>query len=246
MNSSPNTAILRAAGIQKRFGALVVLDDIDFAMNGDEAVGIVGPNGAGKTTLLSILSGAFPPSAGTVAFKGGDVTALPATQRCRLGLVRTHQVPKPFSGMTTFENVFVAASHGAGLARDEAYEEALESLKLCGMMGVANRRAETLGLLDRKRLELARALAARPTLLLLDEIGGGLTDGEASELVDTIKELRRRKIGIVWIEHIVHILLQVAERLICMDAGKIIADGEPQAVMADPEVVRAYLGGGPK
>ncbi|WJI66306.1 ATP-binding cassette domain-containing protein [Mesorhizobium sp. C416B] len=215
-------------------------------MNADEAVGIVGPNGAGKTTLLSILSGAFPPSAGTVAFKGGDVTALPATQRCRLGLVRTHQVPKPFSGMTTFENAFVAASHGAGLARDEAYEEALEALKLCGMMGVANRRAETLGLLDRKRLELARALAARPTLLLLDEIGGGLTDGEASELVDTIKELRRRKIGIVWIEHIVHILLQVAERLICMDAGKIIADGEPQAVMADPEVVRAYLGGGPK
>ncbi|ESX45999.1 ABC transporter ATP-binding protein [Mesorhizobium sp. LSHC426A00] len=246
MNGSANAAILSAAGIQKRFGALVVLDDIDFAMNADEAVGIVGPNGAGKTTLLSILSGAFPPSAGTVAFKGGDVTALPATQRCRLGLVRTHQVPKPFSGMTTFENAFVAASHGAGLARDEAYEEALEALKLCGMMGVANRRAETLGLLDRKRLELARALAARPTLLLLDEIGGGLTDGEASELVDTIKELRRRKIGIVWIEHIVHILLQVAERLICMDAGKIIADGEPQAVMADPEVVRAYLGGGPK
>jgi len=160
--------------------------------------------------------------------------------------VRTHQVPKPFGGMTTFENVFVAASHGAGLARDAAYEEALASLKLCGMLKVSNRRAETLGLLDRKRLELARALAAKPDLLLLDEIGGGLTDGEASELVDTIKELRRRNIGIVWIEHIVHILLQVAERLICMDAGKIIADGEPQAVMADPEVVRAYLGGGPK
>ncbi|WP_202359480.1 ABC transporter ATP-binding protein [Mesorhizobium sp. 113-3-3] len=239
-------AVLTAAGIHKRFGALVVLDAVDFTMSADEAVGIVGPNGAGKTTLLSVLAGAFPPSSGTVRFKGGDVTALPATQRCRLGLVRTHQVPKPFSGMTTFENVFVAASHGAGLARDEAYEEALGSLKLCGMLGVANRRAETLGLLDRKRLELARALAARPTLLLLDEIGGGLTDGEAGELVDTIKELRRRKIGIVWIEHIVHILLQVAERLICMDAGKIIADGDPQAVMADPEVVRAYLGGGPK
>jgi len=239
-------AILTAAGVHKRFGALVVLDDIDFAMAADEAVGIVGPNGAGKTTLLSVLSGAFPPSAGKVSFKGGDVTPLPATQRCRLGLVRTHQVPKPFGGMTTFENVFVAASHGAGLARDEAYEEALGSLKLCGMLGVANRRAETLGLLDRKRLELARALAARPTLLLLDEIGGGLTDGEAGELVDTIRELRRRKIGIVWIEHIVHILLQVAERLICMDAGKIIADGEPQAVMAAPEVIRAYLGGGPK
>ena len=246
MNAMPNAAILSAAGIHKRFGALVVLDDIDFAMGADEAVGIVGPNGAGKTTLLSVLSGAYPPSAGSIAFKGDDVTALAATQRCRLGLVRTHQVPKPFSGMTTFENVFVAASHGAGLARDEAYEEALNSLKLCGMLGVANRRAETLGLLDRKRLELARALAAKPTLLLLDEIGGGLTDGEASELVETIRELRRRKIGIVWIEHIVHILLQVAERLICMDAGKIIADGEPQAVMTDPQVISAYLGGGPK
>lgn len=246
MNALPNGAILNAAGIHKRFGALVVLDDIDFAMAADDAIGIVGPNGAGKTTLLSVLSGAYPPSAGTIAFKGDDVTALPATQRCRLGLVRTHQVPKPFGGMTAFENVFVAASHGAGLVRDEAYEEALGSLKLCGMLGVANRRAETLGLLDRKRLELARALAAKPTLLLLDEIGGGLTDGEAGELVETIRELRRRRIGIVWIEHIVHILLQVAERLICMDAGKIIADGEPQAVMADPQVISAYLGGGPK
>jgi branched-chain amino acid transport system ATP-binding protein len=246
VNGSPNAAILSASGIHKHFGALVVLDDIDFVMQADEAVGIVGPNGAGKTTLLSVLSGAFPPSAGTVAFKGGDVTSLPATARCRLGLVRTHQVPKPFGGMTTFENVFVAASHGAGLGRDEAYEEALGSLRLCGMLGVANRRAETLGLLDRKRLELARALAARPTLLLLDEIGGGLTHGEAGELVETIRELRRRKIGIVWIEHIVHTLLQVAERLICMDAGKIIANGDPQAVMADPEVIRAYLGGGPK
>ena len=114
------------------------------------------------------------------------------------------------------------------------------------MLKVANRRADTLGLLDRKRLELARALAAKPDLLLLDEIGGGLTDAEASELVSTILELKRRNIGIVWIEHIVHILLQVAGRLICMDAGKIIADGPSAAVMSDPEVIRAYLGGGPK
>lgn len=246
MNGFSEGAILSATGIGKRFGALTVLDNVDFAMADNEAVGIVGPNGAGKTTLLSVLAGAFPPSAGSVRFKGSDVTALSATRRCRLGLVRTHQVPKPFGGMTAFENVFVAASHGAGLSRDEAYEEALGSLRLCGMINVANRRAETLGLLDRKRLELARALAARPTLLLLDEIGGGLTDAEALELVDTIRELRRRKIGIVWIEHIVHILLKIAERLICMDAGKIIANGDPQAVMADPEVIRAYLGGGAK
>ena len=179
-------------------------------------------------------------------FAGREVTSLAASARCRLGLVRTHQVPGPFSGMTVFENGYVAAAHGGGFGKSEAYDRVVDALFLCGMQGVANRTAETLGLLDRKRLELARALAARPTLLLLDEIGGGLTDGEAGELVETIKELRRRKIGIVWIEHIVHILLQVAERLICMDAGRIIADGDPQTVMADPQVIHAYLGGGPK
>ena len=242
----PNGAVLAATGIHKRFGALVVLDDVNLSMGEGEAVGIVGPNGAGKTTLLGVLAGAFPPNAGNVAFQGADVTARSAAQRCRLGLVRTHQVPKPFSGMTAFENVFVAAAHGADLSRDEAYESAMASLDLCGMTGVANRPAETLGLLDRKRLELARALATRPTLLLLDEIGGGLTDAEAQELVATILELKRRGIALVWIEHIVHILLQVAGRLICMDAGRIIADGEPNAVMADPHVIKAYLGGGPK
>ncbi len=241
----PGEAFLSATGIHKRFGALVVLDNVDFAMGQGDAVGIVGPNGAGKTTLLSVLSGAFPPSAGSIHVNGIDVTALSAAERCRSGLVRTHQVPKPFGGMTTFENVFVAASHGDSVSRDEAYERVIDSLTLCGMLDVANRRADTLGLLDRKRLELARALATKPKLMLLDEIGGGLTDGEASELVTTILELRRRGIGIVWIEHIVHILLQVAERLICMDAGRIIADGEPNAVMADAHVVKAYLGGTP-
>jgi branched-chain amino acid transport system ATP-binding protein len=235
--------LLAARGVSKRFDALVVLDRVDFAVGSEEAVGIVGPNGAGKTTLLSVLAGAFAPNAGSIRFKGRDVTGLAAAQRCRLGLVRTHQIPRPFSGMTVFENVFVAAAHGAGLARAEAYEQVISALELCGMLKLANRRAETLGLLDRKRLELARALAARPDLLLLDEIGGGLSDAEASELVETIRELRRRNIGIVWIEHIVHLLLQVAERLVCMDAGRIIADGPPAAVMADPHVIRAYLGG---
>lgn len=232
-------------GIQKRFGSLSVLEDVDFSMGLTEAVGIVGPNGAGKTTLLATLSGAFPPSAGQVTFAGRDVTRQSAAERCRAGLVRTHQVPKPFSGMTTFENVYVAASHSVK-SRDEAYERVIASLELCGMLRVANRRAETLGLLDRKRLELARALATGPRVILLDEIGGGLTDSEAQELVLTIQELKRRGIGIVWIEHIVHVLLQVVDRLICMDAGRIIADGDPQTVMSDPQVVKAYLGGGPK
>ena len=169
---------------------------------------------------------------------------MPAADRCRRGIIRTHQVPRPFGGMTVFENVFTAATSGGGAGRDEAYQRSIESLALCGMMGVANRRADTLGLLDRKRLELARALGTNPVLLLLDEIGGGLTDAEAGALVETIRELRHRGIGIVWIEHIVHVLLQVADRLICMDAGRIIADGRPDDVMADRTVIDAYLGGG--
>lgn len=235
--------LLAADGVSKRFGALFVLENVDFAMAADEAVGIVGPNGAGKTTFLAVLAGAQVPNSGRISFRGADVTKLPASERCRRGLVRTHQIPRPFDGMTVFENVFVAASSRTNFNRSEAYDRCIASLGTCGMVGLANRRAETLGLLDRKRLELARALGASPVTLLLDEIGGGLTDAEASELVAIIKELKARGIAIVWIEHIVHILLQVADRLICMDAGRIIADGDPAAVMKDRAVVEAYLGG---
>ncbi len=236
-------AILSTSGIHKRFNALVVLDAIDFSLRAHEAVGIVGPNGAGKTTLLSVLAGAQPPTAGTIRFRGADVTGLPASERCRLGIVRTHQIPQPFNGMTVFENVFVAATNGGQARGEEANQRSIDALSLCGMLRLANRRAETLGLLDRKRLELARALGAKPAVLLLDEIGGGLTDGEAGELVKTIRQLRESGVAIVWIEHIVHVLLQVAERLVCMDAGRIIADGDPRAVMADEAVISAYLGG---
>ena len=243
MTGKSNETVLTATGICKRFHALAVLDGVNFTIRQNEAVGIVGPNGAGKTTFLSVLVGALSPEAGTVTFKGQDVTSLSAADRYRRGLVRTHQIPKPFGGMTVFENVFVAAANGTRFDRDEAYERSIDALKRSALMEVANRRAETLGLLDRKRLELARALATGPSLLLLDEIGGGLTDAEASELVQIILDLRRRGIAIVWIEHIVHLLLQVTDRLICMDAGRIIADGEPNAVMADRAVIDAYLGG---
>ena len=234
--------LLVARGLTKRFNALVVLDGVDFRVGAKEAVGIVGPNGAGKTTLLSVLVGAHAPTSGAISFMGRDVTALSPAQRCRQGLARTHQIPKPFGGMTVFENVFTAAAHGGALKGAAAADRAVDALQLCQMTALANRRAETLGLIDRKRLELARATATGPALLLLDEIGGGLTDGEASELVDIILELRRRGVAIVWIEHIVHILLRVAERLVCMDQGRVIADGEPQAVLADRNVVEAYLG----
>jgi branched-chain amino acid transport system ATP-binding protein len=234
--------ILAAVGVRKRFGALAVLDGVDFAVADREAVGIVGPNGAGKTTLLNILGGSLRPTAGRVELEGADVTRLGAAQRCRRGIGRAYQVPRPFSGMTVFENVFVGAATGGGRRGSEAYDRCVDALELCGLADRANRRAETLGLLDRKRLELARALATDPRVLLLDEIGGGLTDAEAVDLVATINELRARGIAVVWIEHIVHVLVQVVERLVCMDAGRVIADGDPREVMRDARVVDAYLG----
>ncbi|MDR3373790.1 MAG: ABC transporter ATP-binding protein [Ancalomicrobiaceae bacterium] len=237
-------ALLQAAGLSKRFGGLQVLSDVEFSLRPGEAVGIVGPNGAGKTTFLSVLVGAHAPSTGSIRFAGEDITALPAPERCRRGLVRTHQIPRPFSGMTIFENVLTAAANGGGLNGAAAGERALAALEASGMLSLSNRKAETLGLLDRKRLELARALATGPSVLLLDEIGGGLTDAEADELVAIIRRVRSRGVAIIWIEHIVHVLLQVAERLICMDGGRIIADGAPEAVMRHPAVIKAYLGGG--
>jgi branched-chain amino acid transport system ATP-binding protein len=240
--SSNGTPILAAEGVGKRFGALVVLDDVDFAVGAGEAIGIVGPNGAGKTTLLSVLAGSQRANAGRVLLRGSNVTSTGAATRCKLGVARAHQVPKPFGAMTVFENVFVGASSGGRRRGRQAKERCIEVLELCEMLEIANRRAESLGLLDRKRLELARALATDPAVLLLDEIGAGLTDEESSRLVETIRELRRQGIALVWIEHIVHVLVQVVERLVCMDAGRVIADGEPAAVMSDAAVIDAYLG----
>jgi branched-chain amino acid transport system ATP-binding protein len=236
--------VLAAAGIRKRFGALVVLDGVDLAVGEAEAVGIVGPNGAGKTTLLSVLAGSLRPEDGSVRFRGTDVTASGPADRCALGIGRTHQVPRPFGGMTVFENVLVGATAGGRRRGSDAHDLCLSVLDQCELTPLANRRAESLGLLHRKRLELARALATGPSLLLLDEIGAGLTDAESVELVRTVQTLLERRIAVVWIEHIVSVLTQVVTRLICMDAGRVIAEGQPDAVMSHAAVVDAYLGRG--
>jgi branched-chain amino acid transport system ATP-binding protein len=234
--------VLAAVEVRKRFGALAVLDGVNLVLNHGEAVGVVGPNGAGKTTLLNVLAGSLRPDAGSILFRGRDVTAKGAAERCTLGIARTHQVPRPFAGMTVFENVLVGATAGGRRRGAEAYDLSLEVLDQCELTHLANRRAEGLGLLQRKRLELARALAVAPTVLLLDEIGGGLTDAESAALVETVAGLRDRGIAVMWIEHIVHVLMQVVTRLVCMDAGRIIAEGAPEAVVAQAAVVDAYLG----
>lgn len=238
--------MLRAEGLNKSYGALKVLHDVDIHVLPGEALGIVGPNGAGKTTLFGALAGSFPLTSGRIAFAGQDLTGTRAADRCRLGIARTHQVPRPFLGMTVFENVHVAARSGAWLGDAEATARAAEVLRRTSLGQLANRPAAALGLLDRKRLEVARALATGPRLILLDEIGGGLTEAELGELVDLIRSLRTAGLTIVWIEHILHALLRVVTRLVCMAEGRILAQGDPREVMAHPDVQRAYLGSSPE
>jgi branched-chain amino acid transport system ATP-binding protein len=238
------TALLEGKTIDKHFGAFQVLKAVDFSIAPGEAVGIVGPNGAGKTTLFGVLSGALTPTSGRVTFAGADITTADAAERCRLGVARTHQVPRPFLGMSVYENALVAACNGAGLGGNDAAALATEALRRAGLLSQADRPAAMLGLLDRKRLELARALATRPRVLLLDEIGGGLTESELKTLVALVSGLKSDGLTIVWIEHILYALLAVIDRLVCMSAGAVIAMGAPAEVMADRAVMRAYLGGG--
>ncbi|NRB05686.1 MAG: ABC transporter ATP-binding protein [Rhodobacteraceae bacterium] len=233
--------ILELNSVSKRYGALTVTDDVSFSLEEGATLGIIGPNRGGKSTLFNLIGGTDRVNEGAVLFQGRDVTRTGAADRCHAGIARSFQIPHPFVGMTVFENLLVADAFGT-TERHAREDRCRNILDQTGLLPKANRPAGSLTLLERKRLELARALATDPKLLLLDEIAGGLTEGECKSLVETIKSIRDRGVSIIWIEHIVHALTAVVERLIVIDYGKVIADGAPADVMALPVVKEIYLG----
>ncbi|MEF3047342.1 ABC transporter ATP-binding protein [Pseudotabrizicola sp. L79] len=236
------TAFLQLDNLTKSFGSITVADGLGYSLHRGEALGVIGPNGAGKTSMFNLVTGTLAPNSGRVVFDGRDVTKLSAAARCRAGMARSFQVPQPFSGMSVYENAMVAATQAAGLTGRAAERLCLEVLEQTQMLPKANVQAGGLTLLERKRLELTRALCAKPKLLMLDEIAGGLTEGECRSLVQTIKEIHATGVSIIWIEHVVHALLAVVDRLIVIDFGKKIAEGEPKEIMASPQVQEIYLG----
>ncbi len=235
-------AILTLEKISKRFGAVVVANDIDLALAPGEALGVIGPNGAGKTTLFGIVTGTVPPDSGRVLFEGNDITRETPERRCRRGIARSFQIPQPFGGMTVFENLVVAAAFGGGKRERDVYGRCAALLEQCGLAEKANRQAGSLTLLDRKRLELARALATQPRLLLLDEVAGGLVEHETAALVELVKEVRASGVSIIWIEHIVHALIAAVDRLVVLHGGALIAEGAPAEVIRRPAVEEIYMG----
>jgi branched-chain amino acid transport system ATP-binding protein len=236
------TVLLQLNSVSKHYGALKAVDNVSIAVEDGEALAVIGPNGAGKTTLFNLITGDAAPTQGQIEFEGVNMTVMPPHARSRLGIGRSYQIPHPFANMSVFENLLVGAIYGGQTFERQCYGRCADVLKVTGLYDKANVPARTLTLLQRKRLELARALAIQPRLLLLDEIAGGLTEYECGELVKTIKDIHGRGTTIVWIEHIVHALVSVASRLIVMNFGQILAQGAPHEVMADARVREVYMG----
>ena len=228
--------------VSKSFGSLKVADEVSFDVPEGQALGIIGPNGAGKSTLFNLITGNLTPDSGAIRFDGRDVTKAPAMRRCLDGIGRSFQIPQPFEKLTVFENLVVAATHGRAAAETAVTGICAEVLERTGLLPKANAASGSLSLLERKRLELARAMATGPKLLLLDEIAGGLTEGECQSLVETIRDIRAEGVTIIWIEHVLHALNSVVERLLVLDFGRIIGIGDPAEIMESREVKEIYLG----
>ena len=234
--------ILSLHSVSRSFGALKVTDGVSFDLEPGEALGIIGPNGAGKSTLFNLITGNIAADAGRILLDGRDVTGLPPMDRVRAGIGRSFQIPQPFGGLSVYENLLVAARFGGEVGAAEAPRFCMDILARTGLSAVAEKTASGLPLLQRKRLELARAMATRPRVILLDEIAGGLTDAECVELVATIRSIHAEGTAILWIEHVLHALNSVVERLMVLNFGRMLMIGAPDAVMASPEVKEIYLG----
>jgi branched-chain amino acid transport system ATP-binding protein len=232
--------LLDLQDLQKSYGALAVTQNFSLTVQAGDLVGILGPNGAGKTTLFNQITGTVRPDHGEVWFDGVNVTRMDASKRCQMGIARSFQVPHPFVGMTVYENILVGATFGR--SKFDPQKLALGVMDKTGMGAKANVLAGNLTLLDRKRLEMARALAADPKLLLLDEIAGGLTDSECISLLNTIRDVHATGVTIIWIEHVVHALMSVAKRLVVVDFGRKVTEGDPAEVMASAAVRSIYMG----
>jgi branched-chain amino acid transport system ATP-binding protein len=240
------TAILEVIGVTRRFSGLIAVNDVSFNLAEREILGLIGPNGAGKTTLVSLISGTIPPSSGEIMFESRPITSLEAFRRGRLGIGRTFQIMRPFPGLSVLDNVAVGALFGrggSGRALAKAREKAREQLEFVGLGNLIGRRADELGGPARKRLELAKALAMDPKVLLCDEVMAGLNHVEIEEVIGVIRRVRDRGISVLVIEHVIKAIRSLSDRLLVLHHGEKIADDKPEAVLSDPRVIQAYLGG---
>jgi branched-chain amino acid transport system ATP-binding protein len=234
--------ILSVAGVTRRFGGLVALRDLSFDIQAGEAVGLMGPNGAGKTTLLNVIAGEYKPDSGVIRFNEHNITNLPPHKICHLGIARTYQIPQPFVNLTAMQNMVVAARFGRGLEKAAAEKEVIEILDIVGLFEKKDVLVKDLVTAILKLLELARVLAAKPALVLLDEVAAGLTEAEIPQLLDTLKRVRAMGITFLLIEHVMNVMMQAVDRIVVMNEGTKIAEGTPDEIMANKKVIEAYFG----
>lgn len=239
----PKQKLLKAQGLCKAFGRVQAVVDISMDVLEGEILGVLGPNGSGKTTLFNLLTGIERPDGGAIVFQDRDITRRPVHQRCRMGIGRTYQIPRPFGHMTVLENLLVAATQGTGQSEKAVRRHVDETLELTGLASKKNNFARSLPLLDRKRLETARALATRPRLLLLDEIAGGLTESEARQILEILREVNQKGVSIIWIEHIVSLMAHV-DRILALDQGRRLLCADPRTVLSSPSIAACYMGEG--
>lgn len=234
--------ILKVNDLYKSFGNVAAVNDLKFDVERREILGIIGPNGAGKTTLFNLISGEIKPDRGKVEFDGEDVTYAHMYKRCRRGIARTYQIPRPFLNMTVLENLLVGATYGAGMGRRQSKEKCDHILERTGLAARRDALAGSLPLLDRKRLELAKALSTEPTLLLVDEVAGGLAEAEVEEVLEIIHSVRKDGVTILWVEHIVMAMQKGPDRLLVMNFGRTLFCGKPHEAFNSQEVQDVYMG----